>query len=159
MKLKWIALSALAFSLALVSPAMMKAHAAPLGTAAVGAAQDRDGWDRPPEDFRDVQRKGYHDGIEAARHDFEHHHHADADDHDAYRHPHVSRDDRDAYREGFRRVTSGLWLICRVTTTVTIVLATNSGWRDLKGYPAVRRPGFFLPVRYFHRPMTRNSQL
>jgi hypothetical protein len=103
MKLKWIALSALAFSLALVSPAMMKAHAAPLGTAAVGAAQDRDDWDRPPEDFRDVQRKGYHDGIEAARHDFEHHHHADADDHDAYRHPHVSRDDRDAYREGFRR--------------------------------------------------------
>lgn len=102
MKLKWIALSALAFLLVLVSPALIKAHAAPLSTAAAGIAQDRDDWSRPPADYRDVQRQGYQDGVEAARHDFEHHRHADAADHDQYRHPHVPHDDRDAYREGFR---------------------------------------------------------
>lgn len=102
MKFKWIVLSMLACSLTLVSPMMVKAHAAGHGTAALGAAQDRDDWDRPPADYRDVQQRGYRDGIEAARHDFEHHRHADADDHDQYRHPHVSHEDRDAYREAFR---------------------------------------------------------
>ena len=102
MKLKWIVLSVLAFSLTLVSPMMVKAHAAPSGAPAVGAAQDRD-WDAPPQELRDVQRQGFHDGIEAARRDFDHHRHADADDHDQYRHPHVPRDQRDDYRDGFRR--------------------------------------------------------
>ncbi len=102
MKLKWIVLSALAFSLILVSPAMMKAHAAVSATSAAAIAQDHD-WDQPPQDYRDVQREGFHDGVEAARHDFERHRHADADDHDRYKHPHVRHDDRDAYREGFRR--------------------------------------------------------
>lgn len=102
MKLKWIVFSALAFSLLWVSPAVMKAHAAATGAAVAVAAQDHADWDQPPQEYRDVQRQGFHDGIEAARHDFEHHRHADADDHDEYRHPHVRHDDRDAYREGFR---------------------------------------------------------
>lgn len=110
MKPKWIVLSALAFSLILVSPAVTKAHAATQGAAMAAVAQDRayqdqdrGDWDQPPQDYRDVQRQGFHDGVEAARHDFERHRHADADDHDRYKHPPVRHDDRDAYREGFRR--------------------------------------------------------
>ena len=101
MKLKWIVLPTLAFSLLWASPPVIKAHAAVTGAAVAGVAQDHD-WDQPPQEYHDAQRRGFHDGIEAARHDFEHHRHADADDHDQYRHPPVRHDDRDAYREGFR---------------------------------------------------------
>ncbi|HEY6491563.1 MAG: hypothetical protein WCC26_11265 [Terracidiphilus sp.] len=100
MKQKWIALPLFAFSLTLLGPGTVHALAAPASPAA--GAQDR-AWDAPPDEFRDVQRQGFHDGIEAAHHDADHHRHADADDHDAFRHPHVPRDQRDAYREGFRR--------------------------------------------------------
>jgi len=104
MKLKWIGVSVLGLSLGFVSQGIKANAAAPNGKTAVSAAQDRDDWDRPPEDFqRDVQRRGFHEGIEAARHDVEHHRRADADDHDAYRHPPVPRGDRDAYRDAFRR--------------------------------------------------------
>ncbi|HUN84964.1 MAG TPA: hypothetical protein VMU48_11320 [Terracidiphilus sp.] len=104
MKLKWVTLSILTFSLGIAGPGLVKAHAAAAnGRPAAMAAQDHDDWEQPPQEFRDVQRRGFHEGIEAARRDFEHHHHADADDHDAYRHPHVPREDRDAYRDAFRR--------------------------------------------------------
>jgi len=66
-------------------------------------AQDRGGWDAPPQEFRDTQRQGFHDGIEGARKDFENHRRPDVNNRDEFRHPHVSRDQRDAYREGFRR--------------------------------------------------------
>ena len=102
MKLKWIGLSLLAPSLVFVSPVSARAIAPPAAPLAAAVSQDRP-WDAPPDDFRDVRRQGFHDGVEAARHDFERHRHADADDHDAYRHPHVARDQRDDYRDGFRR--------------------------------------------------------
>jgi len=104
MKLKWLTLFTLAFSLGIAGPGLVKVQAAsPNGKPAAMAAQDRDDWEQPPQEFRDVQRRGFHEGIEAARRDFDHHRHADADDHDAYRHPHVPREDRDAYRDAFRR--------------------------------------------------------
>lgn len=99
MNLKWIGLSLLALSLACITPA--RAHAIAASPAAA-AAQDRP-WDAPPDEFRDVQRQGFHDGIEAAHHDFDAHRRADADDHDAYRHPPVPHDQRNDYRDGFRR--------------------------------------------------------
>ena len=104
MKLKCIALSLLALSLGSAGLLAAKAHASPYGTNPT-AIQDRDDhdWDAPPQEFKDVQRKGFHDGIEAARDDVDHHRAPDADHHDNFRHPHVAREDRDAYREGFRR--------------------------------------------------------
>lgn len=102
MKLKWMGISLLVFSLGFVSQGMKANAAAPNGKAAAMAAQDHD-WDQPPQEFRDVQRRGFHEGIEAARHDVERHRHADADDHETFRHPPVPREDRDAYRDAFRR--------------------------------------------------------
>ena len=103
MKLKWIVFSVLANALLLVSPAIVKAHASAPGASVASFAQDHDDWDKPPQEFRDAQRKGFHDGVDAARKDFDHHRRADADDHDQYRHPHVSRDMRDDCRDGFRQ--------------------------------------------------------
>ena len=61
------------------------------------------GWDAPPQELNEIQRQGFHEGIEAARHDFEMHRRADADDHEIFRHPHMPAEQRDAFREGFRR--------------------------------------------------------
>jgi hypothetical protein len=98
MTFKWLALPAMAMAACMVLSAPSNASAAtPQISVHIG------GWDQPPSDFSAVRRQGFHDGIEAARRDFDHHRHADADDHDQYRHPHVDRGLRDDYREGFRR--------------------------------------------------------
>jgi len=61
------------------------------------------GWDAPPQELNDIQRQGFHDGIEGARRDFENHRQPDVENRDEYRHPHLPPDAREAYRDGFRR--------------------------------------------------------
>lgn len=60
-------------------------------------------WDAFPNEFNDIQRRGFHDGIEGARHDYENHRPPDVNNRDEYRHPHLPPDAREAYRDGFRR--------------------------------------------------------
>jgi hypothetical protein len=70
------------------------------------AFQDRDrdrDWDMPPQEFRDIQRQGFHDGIEGARKDYDNHRRPDVNNRDEYRHPHVAASAHADYREGFRR--------------------------------------------------------
>lgn len=115
MKKNWIPTAALAFGLAVPSGLLaVHAHAATVdgvapATNGVAAAtmqdrddQDRD-WQRAPDEYNDAQRRGFHDGIEAARRDAESRHRRDMDDHHMYKHPPVDREERDRYREGFRR--------------------------------------------------------
>ena len=56
-----------------------------------------------PSEFREVQREGYHDGIEGARKDYNEHRRPDVNNRDEYRHPHVERSAEGDYSEGFRR--------------------------------------------------------
>ncbi len=60
-------------------------------------------WDTPPKEFRDIQRQGYHDGIEGARKDYDKHRRPDVNDRDEYRKPHVPDSAKADYREGFRQ--------------------------------------------------------
>lgn len=103
MNLKWIGLSLLALSLVFVAPSKAKASAAVSGTPAANA-QDREhgDWDAAPQEFREVQRQGYHDGVEGARKDYENHRRPGVENRDEYRHPHVSSSAREDYREGYR---------------------------------------------------------
>lgn len=64
---------------------------------------DQQDWDNPPQEFREAQRKGYHDGVEGARKDFDNHRRPEVSNRDEYRHPNVPRSEREDYREGFRR--------------------------------------------------------
>jgi len=64
---------------------------------------DRGGWDAPPQEFRDIQRQGFHDGVQAGRRDFESQRPPNVERTGEFRHPPVGWRDRDAYREGFRR--------------------------------------------------------
>lgn len=62
------------------------------------------GWDAPPPDYEnDVRRRGFHDGIDAARFDFQNGRHMDFDDAQLYRRPPVPRNLRNDYRQAFSR--------------------------------------------------------
>jgi hypothetical protein len=105
MKMRWFSIAALTVSLA-ASASMMtaKAHAEALPAAQPADSQERP-WDQPPDEYRDVQRQGFHDGVDAARKDWDLHAHKDADDHERFRHPPVDRqfdhDYRDAFKHGY----------------------------------------------------------
>jgi hypothetical protein len=98
-----LAIPALVFALATSGFVMAQPFASP-----TSAFQDRDhdrdhDWNSPPQEFRDIQRQGYHDGIEGARKDYDNHRRPDVNNRDEYRHPHVAESARGDYREGFRR--------------------------------------------------------
>ena len=63
---------------------------------------DHDDWDQPPREFREIQRQGYHDGVEGARKDYDHHRMPDVNNREEYRHPNVPKSEREDYREGYR---------------------------------------------------------
>lgn len=101
MNLKRIAIPAVLLLLGLTLPVSPKASGAPLASPTVEGQQY--GWDVPPRELDDIQRQGFHDGIEGARKDFENHRQPDVNNRDEYRHPHLPPEQRHAYREGFRR--------------------------------------------------------
>jgi hypothetical protein len=103
MKGKLFAISAIAISMAASAGWMTaKANASPLPQPAAGFYQEHP-WDEPPGEMREAQRSGFHEGVEAARHDFQDRRHKDADDHELYRHPPVERELRGDFREGYKR--------------------------------------------------------
>jgi hypothetical protein len=76
--------------------------AQPFASSAQAYGQDR-AWDSPPQEFRDIQRQGFHDGIEGARKDYDNHRRPDVNNRDEFRHPHVPDSAKADYRDGFRR--------------------------------------------------------
>jgi ribosome modulation factor len=87
---------------------LISANGKPLHAAANGApmpagyAQER-GWDAPPPELDEVTRRGFHDGVEGARKDYENHRRPDVNNRDEFKHPHVADRDKDAYRNGYSR--------------------------------------------------------
>ena len=97
-----LAISALAIALSTSGFAMAQPFAAAPQYQDHDHDRDRD-WNTPPQEFRDIQRQGFHDGIEGARKDYDNHRRPDVNNRDEYRHPRVSGSFRADYREGFRR--------------------------------------------------------
>lgn len=60
-------------------------------------------WDAAPNEFDQLRRQGFQDGIEGARKDFDNHRRPDVENREEYRRPHLPPEQREAYREGFRR--------------------------------------------------------
>ena len=56
-----------------------------------------------PQELREIERQGFHDGIEGARRDFENHRRPDVDNRDEFRRPPVPPASWEEYRHGFRR--------------------------------------------------------
>lgn len=62
------------------------------------------GWDAPPPEFAAAQQRGFRDGIEGARKDFENHRPPNVNNRDEFRNPKfIAPPDRRDYRFGFRR--------------------------------------------------------
>ena len=61
------------------------------------------GWDAPPSEYNEVSRRGFHDGLEGARKDYENHRQPNVNNRDEYRHPNVEKGLRADYRTGFER--------------------------------------------------------
>src|SRR5579863_3656043 len=99
-KLQFTALIGCAAFMLLSAP---RTYAATPGPQPAGFGQDRDDWQRPPDAWNDIQRRGFHDGIEGAHKDFDNHRRPEVDNRDEYRHPNVPPPMWAAYREGFRR--------------------------------------------------------
>jgi len=105
-----LTISALAIALSTSGLAMAQPFAATPASQYQDRDHDRDrDWNLPPQEFRDIQRQGYHDGIEGARKDYDNHRRPDVNNRDEYRHPHVPESARADYREGFRRGYDTAW--------------------------------------------------
>ncbi len=66
--------------------------------------QGAQGWETPPREYQEVQRRGFHDGVEGARKDYANHRRPDVNNRDEFRHPDdVPKHDRHDYREAFRQ--------------------------------------------------------
>ena len=66
------------------------------------------GWDAPPSEFtRDVQRRGFHDGIDGARHDAENRRPPNVLNRDEYRR--YRGPERRVYRQAFERGYNTFW--------------------------------------------------
>jgi hypothetical protein len=61
------------------------------------------GWDAPPSELRDFQRRGYLDGVQGAERDFQNHRIWNVNNRDEFRHPAVPPNVRGDYREGFKK--------------------------------------------------------
>ena len=100
-------LFAVTLTAALATASSAVAGARPLAPVAEGAPaisylQDRS-WDTPPSEYDEISRKGFHDGIEGARKDYENHRRPDPHNRDEFRHPSVPHHDRETYRQAFER--------------------------------------------------------
>jgi hypothetical protein len=102
MRIKWIAISMITVALCAPSVTKVKAQGF-VPPAEFSYEQEPGAWDAPPSEFREIQRQGYHDGIEGARKDYDNHRRPDVNNRDEYRHPHVEESAREDYREGYRR--------------------------------------------------------
>ena len=100
MKTRALAAIAIALMMGLGGEAMMAQYYGPSPQRyAQGPA-----WDQAPREFRAAEQRGFHDGIEGAKKDFENHRQPNVMNRDEYRNPHfISPPDRQDYRMGFQR--------------------------------------------------------
>lgn len=110
MNRKWFWVSTIAVSLSLPAGLMCaRANAAPAPSPFHAAAYQERPWDQPPDEYRDVQKKGFHDGIDAAHKDIDHHRGHDVTHHERWEHPPVDENLKGDYRLAFRRGYDAAW--------------------------------------------------
>jgi hypothetical protein len=95
------------------------------------AAYGQERWEIPPGEFNEIQRRGFHDGVEGARKDYGNHRQPNVDNREEYRDPNLPHDARRAYRDAFRRgyeqAASHLWRGAP-GPPVVFVPAPNQDW-------------------------------
>ena len=102
MKTRGLTVAALALLIASTTGIMAAQYYGPPPPAARYAQEP--GWDQVPPEFRAAQQRGFRDGVEGARKDFQNHRPPNVNNRDEYRNPHfIASPDRADYRMGFRQ--------------------------------------------------------
>jgi hypothetical protein len=95
---------ALSFAMAASASLASAQYYGPPGPPPPPPGYGQGGWDQAPQEFRDAQRRGFQDGVQGARKDYENHRPPNVNNRDEYRNPKfIAPPDRHDYREGFRR--------------------------------------------------------
>jgi len=121
---------ATAFALVLLAgySGTQKSMAAPAPDPA-GYGQER--WEMPPGEFNEIQRRGFHDGVEGARRDYGNHRQPDVNNREEYRNSNLPHDVRRVYKEAFRhgydQAASHLWGAAQ-GPPVVVVPAPHQDW-------------------------------
>lgn len=98
-------------------PSTARLHALP-AAADPGAYGQQYDWDVPPQEFNEVQRRGFHDGVQGARKDYGNGRRPNVNNRDEYRDPDdlprdippgMRRAYRDAFRRGYSVAARNLW--------------------------------------------------
>jgi hypothetical protein len=96
-------LLALAFMAAATVPLHGQQYGGPPPPPPQQGYQDGQRWDAPPPDFDDVNRRAFHDGMDAAHNDWQSRRPLDAHRSMMFRRPPTDRMHRDQYRDSFAR--------------------------------------------------------
>jgi hypothetical protein len=107
MKIKWALLALVVLGLG--AWFVTGAHRAEAAPAAALEGQFQLPWDQPPPEFKEVQREGFHAGVKAAIHDYDHHRDPEYERHKEFVHPKVDRSMKEDYRQGFQRGYDDTW--------------------------------------------------
>lgn len=129
MILNRIVLPAFALILTSAGPWAAKASAAPVPELPAYAQEP---WERAPGEFNDIQRRGFHDGIEGARRDYGNHRNLDVNNREEYRNADFPPELREAYRAAFRRgyqmAVSHLWGASAASTSPPVAEPPRQDW-------------------------------
>ncbi len=109
---RWFVTPAVLAALIVVFPTAKKANAAPAEPQY--GQYNQEPWEVAPREFNEIQRRGFHDGVEGARKDYGNNRRADVNNREEYRSPNsIPPEFREAYRGAFRRgyqvAASHLW--------------------------------------------------
>lgn len=106
MKMKFVTTAVLSLGMIAMTGSAFAQYGPPQGPPPPpppGYAPQGQGWNVPPGEYQEIQRQGFHAGVEGARHDFDNHRPPNVNNRDEYRHPQVPPELRHDYREAFRR--------------------------------------------------------
>jgi hypothetical protein len=143
---KWFVVPVAAV-VALGIPSAARLHALPAAADPGGYGQQY-GWDVPPGEYNEVQRRGFHDGVEGARKDYGNGRSPDVDNRDEYRRPggEVPPELREVYRRAFRQgyqvAASHLWSAGAPPVVAPVAVAGQWEWGMQTLRKDVERQGY-----------------
>jgi ribosome modulation factor len=116
------------------------------------AGQDHGGWDVPPREFNEIERRGFADGITGAHRDMDNHRTPDVNNRDEYRSPQVPGDMREVYRRAFRRGYESAMAHPYTPAPSSFVQAIQRAWdAPPDGLREMQRRGFQDGIQGAHR--------
>lgn len=160
MNWKLLAISAVALTLGATGASTARALGSPSGGSMPAVGQEHGGWEAPPREFNEFERRGFQDGITGAHRDMDNHRSPDVNNRDEYRNPQVPGNVREAYRQAFRRgYESAMAHPYTPAPPSSFVQAIQRAWDAPPAeYRDMQRRGFQDGIQGAHRDYDNNRR-